>query len=86
MFMELSDKAVREICSCGEFRKLRRGKAVLCGEAKGKDAPNSLEFIGINEGEVCIGTEVYSTGHIHYDSEVDVEKMKTCPYRKSCSK
>jgi len=80
--MELSNETIREICSCGQLRILRRGKAVFCEEANGKNAQNSIEFMVIKEGEICIATEFYSTGYINYDSFIDIEKMKECPYRK----
>jgi hypothetical protein len=80
--MELSDEAVRKICSCAQFRKLRRGDAIFCKEARGKDPANSIEFMAIKDGEICLATDFYSTGHAGYDWNVNVEKMKGCPYKK----
>jgi hypothetical protein len=80
--MELSDKAVREICSCGRFKERRRGDMIVCDWGKGKDAPMSFEFRHIASGELCIATHFYSTGHSEYDATIDVEEMKTCPYRR----
>ncbi|MDD5012590.1 MAG: hypothetical protein PHQ66_03025 [Candidatus Nanoarchaeia archaeon] len=81
--MNLSDKTVREICSCAQFRNLHRGDAVFCEEAKGGNPPSGIQFMDVNKGEVCLGTSFYSTGHSSMDSSVDVEEMKKCPYKKS---
>ena len=81
--MELSDKTVREICSCAQFRNLRRGEAIFCEEAMGKDAPHSIELTNLKKGEVCIATDFYSTGHIGYNFLVNIEDMQKCPYRKT---
>jgi len=80
--MELSDKIVKEICLCGEFRNLKRGPAIFCENGNGKDAPTeSIEFMSIRKGQVCLATTFYSTGHVNYDSEINVERMEKCPYK-----
>jgi hypothetical protein len=80
--MELNEETIKEICSCAHIGKSRRGDIIFCEEKKGKDAPSSIEFFLIQEKEICIATEFYSTGHINYDSCINIEKMKECPYRK----
>jgi len=81
--MELSDKAVRKICSVAQYRSTHGDDSIYCECAKGENAPTAFEFIGIQEGEVCVATRFFSTGHSYSSSMVDLEKMKTCPYRKS---
>jgi hypothetical protein len=78
--MELSDKTLKEICPCAVFRKHRRGEASLCSEIRGKDAPHNIQFLGMQKGEICIGTEIYSTGHSDLDSYIVKEEMEKCPY------
>jgi hypothetical protein len=77
--MDLSNKTVREICSCAEYRNLKRGEAVFCTEAKGKNPPGCIQFMNIKSGEVCTATEFFSTGHADMDSYVDEVAMKKCP-------
>ena len=79
--MDLSYAIVREGCSCAQLRNFKKGQAVFCEEAKGNDAPSSVQFIAIKKGEVCVSTSFYNTGHLDYDSLIDLAKMKECPYR-----
>jgi hypothetical protein len=75
------DERVRGICSCGKFRKLssNAGEIVLCGSAKGIDAPSTPDFRDVWKGEVCIATMFYQEGN-NYRPSVNVEKMKGCNY------
>jgi hypothetical protein len=80
--MCLDDKTISGICTCAALRKSRRGSLILCEEGKGINPPSGFEFMAISDGEICVATSLYSTGHVNYDSEVDIEKMKTCLYRR----
>jgi hypothetical protein len=77
--MDISEK-VSKICPFAQYKERKNGEAIFCQMNQGIDAPNSIEFMNIAKGEVCLATNFYPTGHINYSSDVDVEKMKTCPY------
>ena len=80
--MDLNDSVVREICPCAQYRKERGDDAIYCKDAKGKDPEfNGIQFINLQRGEVCVATTFFSTGHRNYDSNVNLEEMKECPYR-----
>jgi hypothetical protein len=80
---ELSDEVVKKICFCAQLRELRGDNMIFCEDEKGKDAPNSFEFMSIRPREICVATDFYSTGHSRYGSIVDINTMKDCPYRKN---
>jgi hypothetical protein len=77
--MELGDK-IKEICKLAQYRISRTGCSVHCQMNHGIDTPPFMDFIETPEGEICIATIVHSEDNIGYSTEVDLEKMKTCPY------
>ena len=71
-------EGLAKLCKDAQCQKLTRGEAVLCTSAKGK----TYNFPVLKTGEVCVATTFYSTGHSNPDIDVDLEKIKKCPYRK----
>lgn len=67
-----------QLCKYAQCQKLTRGEAVLCTVAKGKTFTYPL----LKSGEVCVATHFYRTGHSNPDVDVDLEKIKECPYRR----
>ena len=77
-----SDKPkIEEICRFAELRHLRRGDALLCKEGKGiaPQVPAPL----LREGDVCVATTFYSSGHLNPEVYHDTSRMRDCPYRKT---
>lgn len=72
-------KDIGEICKLAECRQMRRGEAILCSGGYGSklDMPIPL----LSDGDVCIATTFFSTGHINSDVYTDKGKMKECQYR-----
>jgi hypothetical protein len=76
----MTDEKIEDICEYAVMRKLRRGEAILCSEGLGI-APQVNAPI-LSEGDVCIATSFYSTGHVNPDCTYDIKKMYECKNRK----
>ncbi len=81
--ISLNDVIIRKTCPHAQYRMLRDGPAIFCEEKKGKDAPSQIQFMNIQEGEVCVATSFFQTGHIGYSSSVNIGKISECPYKNS---
>jgi hypothetical protein len=79
--MALDRKVLKGWCRCAVLRTTRGDDVVLCKKGKGKDTPPTLQFIGIEKGQICYATDFYSTGHSSMEASVDLEKMRECSNR-----
>ena len=78
--IDIEEKA-KGICMYPQFRKLF-GNIIFCGGLFGKNAPkHSVKLSRIQEGEVCLATNICSNGTVDYKYDIDVNRMYDCLYR-----
>jgi hypothetical protein len=80
---EAESSKLARLCKDAKVVDARRCSPVLCGS----DNPDAgiapqIPLPLLNKGDVCVATTFYSTGHVDPDCDVDIEKIKTCPYRR----
>lgn len=78
---KINEKDLVMICKDAELRHLRRGDAILCKAGKGKDTPFFIPLL--NDGDVCVATTFYNTGHVNPDACYETDKMLECEYKRS---
>ena len=74
-------KGIKKLCLNARAKTSSRMEVILCGASKGKGTDGySIPFL--SDGQVCVATTFYSTGHSSPDAYVTTGEICKCPYRK----